>query len=189
MWMGWTRLRQANWFLDTWSPFLAFHGTLPSPQTSKYLHSPLDPRKICPFLLGSPVARGSKFPGPAPLSTLITVLEFPLAWDCVIAVGSAGLLSNAHPPGPGDWPVWALATDFLAFWFSLGSANGRVTFGNYFPSSFPVGFPWVTSVSLPKTSATVSYCPQVLPRHPCAWMFSELLFPTPLFPSRSGNRS
>lgn len=100
VWMGWTRLRQANWLLDTWSPFLAFHGTLPSPQTSKYLHSPLDPRKICPFVLDSPVARGSKFPGPAPLSTLITVLEFPLAWECAIAVCSAGLLSNAHPSGP-----------------------------------------------------------------------------------------
>lgn len=70
-------------------------------------------------------------------------------------------------------------------WSSLGLANGshvgrmRVKFGKYFPGPFSVGLLWVMSVSLSKTSASVSYCPEASPMQPFAWRFWELLSPLP----------
>lgn len=51
----------------------------PSSQTFQHLLEPLDLGKTCPVMIDSWVASGWKFQVQAPISTLNTVLEFPLS--------------------------------------------------------------------------------------------------------------
>lgn len=78
-------------------------------------------------ILGLQVAENSRSKPLSPLST--QCLNFLYQGACMISVFAPDLLTNAHPPNAvssaGTWSVWIQDTGFLAFWFSLGLANGN----------------------------------------------------------------